>query len=340
MPCLVAAAAARSAFSPLPLARVRGPPSTARMDDCCAAFDPVRVDGWVAWRASHPVRGGTGGVRRTTGVDRPAILEQQSAWSHYSKHDKDGRTIQEWWMMPPPFLAPIADVASVPKGWGEEALTQCSVDPASGGPRTHQHYTNIRRIARLADCHPMVISHEPFELAVGPGRRQATFNVADRATEFHHQSQFGLLHLSLANRVEMIVGCSVGGANQDRLSLQWGPFRRRQQLTSDQESMAQAVFFDLAEAAHKVPRAYAVGFHAAFGCLPPAAPPAAARDIIRVEPWRSSTAAPSTSTSSTSTSTSSMASTAAPSTASAAPSTSSSAWRLTRFWRCRNCSGG
>ena len=143
-------AAARSAFSLLPLALARGPPST-RM---------------------------TGGVRRA-GVARPAILEQQSAWSHYSTRDEVGRIIEEWWM--PPFLVPNADVAPVPKGSGEEALMQCSVDPASGGPETHQHYTNIHRIARLASCHPMVISQEPFELAVGLGRRQATFNSVGRA---------------------------------------------------------------------------------------------------------------------------------------------------------------
>ncbi len=188
-------------------------------------------------------------------------------------------------------------------------------DPASGGPETHQHYTNIHRIARLASCHPMAISQEPFELAVGLGRRQATFNSVGRAIEFH-QSHFDL-RLSLANRVAMIVGRSVDGARQDLLRLWWGPFGGCE-LTSEQESLAQAVFFDVAEAAHEVPRAYTVGFHPAFGCHPPAAPPAAARGI-RVEPWRFSTAAPSISTS---TSTSPMASTAAPSTASAAPSTS------------------
>ncbi len=113
----------------------------------------------------------------------------------------------------------------------------------------------------------------------------------------------------------MIVGFSVDVARPDLLSLWRGPFGGRQ-LASEQESLAQAAFFDVAEAAHEVPRTYANGFHVAFGCHPPVAPPAAARDI-RVEPWRSSTAAPSTSTS-----TSSMASAAAPSTASAAPSTS------------------
>ncbi len=144
-------------------------------------------------------------------------------------------------------------------------------------------------------------------------RRRST---AEAALEFH-QSQFDL-RLSLANHVAMIVGCSVDVARPDLLSLWRGPFWGRQ-LAAEQEPLAQAVFFDVAEAAHEVPRAYAVGFRPAFGCHPPAAPPAAARDIIRVGPWRSSTAAPSISTS---TSTSSMASTAAPSTASAAPSTS------------------
>ena len=63
-----------------------------------------------------------------------------------------GRIQQEWWM--PPFLVPSGPVAPVFGGTGEEALMQCGVDPASGGPM--QHYTNIHRIERLAASHPLV----------------------------------------------------------------------------------------------------------------------------------------------------------------------------------------
>ena len=68
---------------------------------------------------------------------------------------EDGRIHPQWWM--PPFLVPIADVAPVESGTGDEALQQVP-NPASGGSgrRTHMHYTNSERIEGFASTHALV----------------------------------------------------------------------------------------------------------------------------------------------------------------------------------------
>ncbi len=230
--------------------------------DDWSAFDTDFVEQWLDWRASYPVRG-TGGVLRT-GFARPASPEQQSAWSLYTARDPVGRIIQEWWM--PPFLVPIADVAPVPGVFCEQALMQCSVDPASGGPETHQHYTNIHRIACLASCHPRVLWLEPLELAVGRQATTVTFNSVGRAMEEFRQSPFDL-RINVGGCTKIIVGCSVAGAREDLLSLWWAPCEGRD-LSSESESLAQAVFFDVVEAAHQVPLGYAKDFHFVLGLCP------------------------------------------------------------------------
>ncbi len=307
--------------------------------DDWSAFDTDFVERWLDWRASYPVRG-TGGVLRT-GFARPPSPEQQSAWSLYTARDPVGRIIQEWWM--PPFLVPIADVAPVPGVFCEQALMQCSVDPASGGPETHQHYTNIHRIASLANCHPRVV-------ALGRQWPTVTFNSVGRAMEEFRQSPFDL-RINVGGCTKIIVGCSVAGAREDLLSLWWAPCGGRD-LSSESESLAQAVFFDVVEAAHQVPLGYARDFNFVLGLPLPAAQPVAARDI-RVEPGRfpawcsgsatgvpflgaatsvDSTAAPLTASAAPSTSS------AAPATSTAAPS-STSAWLTCCLRRCRNSVG-
>ena len=91
------------------------------------------------------------------------------------------------------------------------------------------------------------------------------------AKKFHHSPYD--LSLEVGSRAGMLVGCSVNDANKDLLSLWWAPptgFKH----TSEQEALAVAVFFDLTEAVHDVPRMYAADYNVASGA-PAAAAPAA-----------------------------------------------------------------
>ena len=129
--------------------------SGANEDDDDHAFDTPICQRWIEWRALHHVRGG---VLRRTYHQRPN-KDDQRAWSWYTKASPDtGRKQQEWWM--PPFLVPIANVACVQGGTPEctqkAVLQQFSTTPASGGPKTQMHYTNIFRVECLARSHPLV----------------------------------------------------------------------------------------------------------------------------------------------------------------------------------------
>ena len=84
-------------------------------DDGGPTFEGAITDRWVAWRAWHPVRA-SGGARRT-GNRRP-IKSEQSEWRHYTSPGPSGGGLQEWWM--PPLLVPIADVALVLGGDGND----------------------------------------------------------------------------------------------------------------------------------------------------------------------------------------------------------------------------
>ena len=207
-------------------------------DEDYSAFDTLLASRWIKWRAEFPVCG-SGGVRITK-RNRPSKGEQR-LWHLYTNLNQEGRTHQEWWM--PPFLVPIAEVAAVQgetPGTTEKAvLLQFSDDPGSGGPKTQQQYTNIHRIECLARSHPLVWM-----------------------VQRHKETK--ALRLSLGPRVEMLVGCSVNGAGQGLLSLWWSAAPKCKH-TPEQESLARAVFLDLAEARHDVPSMYEADFRAASG---------------------------------------------------------------------------
>ena len=119
--------------------------------------------------------------------------------------------------------------------------------PQFGRRKTLQHYTNIHRIECLARSHPLVLKveyHNPHKAA-----DPSTFDQWGRAVKFHQSPHD--LRLAVGSRVEMLVGCSVQGAAQGLLSLWWCA-AAGYQLTKEQESLAQAVFFDLVEAAHNL----------------------------------------------------------------------------------------
>ena len=102
----------------------------------------------------------------------------------------------------PPFLVPIAVVAPVQAGTGEEALQQVP-DPASAGTSLkYQHYTNIHRMERLATTHALVTTvdrHKPTK-QLDPSKHDKY----GRATSYH-QSPYDL-KLCLGSRADMLVG--------------------------------------------------------------------------------------------------------------------------------------
>ena len=140
-----------------------------------------------------------------------------------------------------PFLVPIEDVAVVRGGTTgltvNAVLQQFPEDPASGGPKTQQHFTNIHRIECLARSHPLVRKVELYNPA--KALDDSKYNNFGRAVAYH-QSPHDLL-LSLGSSVGMVVGCSVNGARAGLLSLWWSPAKGCK-LTQEQESLAQAVF--------------------------------------------------------------------------------------------------
>ena len=220
-------------------------------DPAYPAFDAI-TERWVAWRHVYPVRA-SGGVRHT-GKVRPTRLEQRE-WCCYTTKGPTGRIQQEWWM--PPFLVPIADVARV-QGRTQDCtqkavLPQFSNSPASGGPKTRQHYTNIFRVECLARSHPLVWMVQRHKETKALDKSK--YDKFGRAVKFHQSPHD--LRLSLESRVEMLVGCSVNGAGQGLLSLWWSAAPKCKH-TPEQESLARAVFLDLAEAAHDVPSMYAL----------------------------------------------------------------------------------
>ena len=239
--------------------RPKSPPRTWQPKAAASGADDSGLDlgnmrRWVVFRAEFPVRADWA---RRTDQKKPTKADQK-AWCHYrTLCPSNGRVQQEWLLTP--FLVPIAEKADV-EGPPQEALKQYSDDPASGGTLTQEHYTNIHRVRRLAEKHPLVLDVKPCNLL--KGLDEVVTNKFGRATKFH-QSPMDL-SLTLGHRVEIHVGVTVNKVKCDLLSLWWAP-AAKQQLTQEQESLARTVFFDLAEADHAVPSIYAADYNAASG---------------------------------------------------------------------------
>ena len=194
------------------------------------------------FRAKFPVRGEV----TWTNKMRPGRSEQVP-WDHYRQFraGKTARVDQEWWM--PPLLVPLANKTAVGLS-GDEALWQ---GPASGGgQRVVEHYTNIHRIEKLAEEHPLVIGQE----RVTKPSAKTIFDKNRRAVK-GHQSEWNL-RLYANHDVHMDVGVTAHDASADLLSLWWKPAANTR-FNQEQESLARAVFMDVAEGYHLTPDTYA-----------------------------------------------------------------------------------
>ena len=87
----------------------------------------------------------------------------------------------------PPFLVPIANVACVQGGTPEctqkAVLQQFSTTPASGGPKTQMHYTNIFRVECLARSHPLVNKVEKHKISKLSDAKKAELRQVVRKAE-------------------------------------------------------------------------------------------------------------------------------------------------------------
>ena len=188
---------------------------------------------WVDFRHKFPVRA----VRPVMFTNKPRPRPGgQTAWHHYCQQ-RPGvvpRVQQEWWM--PSFLVPFADKADVGVS-PEEALYK-----APGG---QEEYTNIHRIRKLADEHPLV--HRVLLRDTDKAQHKIVKNAIGRATKYH-QSPWNL-YLHVYNSVHITVGCTVNGAAGHLLSLWWRP-EGKQKLNRKQEFLARAVFGDVVEGFH------------------------------------------------------------------------------------------
>ncbi len=169
-------------------------------------------------------------------------------------------------------------------------MTQVSIDPASGGSPptvkdnrpggalTHQHYTDLQRITRLAGCHPMVATVAARKVSEKSKGGPTVYDAIGRAVK-RHQSPWDL-DVQLGPGAVMQIGCSVHGADDKLLSLWWAPGSGT--FTPEMEELARAIFFDLVEGEHLVPRTYAADFRAASGAS--GGRPAAASDAWEAPP--------------------------------------------------------
>ena len=231
-----------------------------------AGLDPVLARDWVAFRDRFPARGAS-----VTWTDKPRPgKSEQTCWHHYCQLRQAGknqggsrlRVGQEWWL--PPFLVPFAGKADValPQDqalWQGPATTQ---PEHTGGEEVYEHYTNIHRIERLAEEHPLVLSVAKFKIEKMWDK--AIRNDIGRATKYHHSPWDLLLHV--CHCVEMVVGCSTHDCAAGLLSLWWKP-ASGEKLSAEQESVARAVFFDLVEGPHLCPSMYDLELRTAAGQL-------------------------------------------------------------------------
>ncbi|CAK0838141.1 unnamed protein product, partial [Prorocentrum cordatum] len=162
--------------------------------------------------------------------------------------------------------------AGAPSAWKHQwqggALPEYSAaSGAAGGPLTHMRCANVHGIWASAPARPMVIASQKYK--ADKERDPAEFDQFGRAVKYH-QSIFDLI-LSASARVEMLIGCSVNdaakrvsGRTSGLLGLWWRPAPRKK-LSRGQGDVARSVFFDLVEAAHRVPDMCAAEYDALSG---------------------------------------------------------------------------
>ena len=173
------------------------------------------------FRAKFPVRGEV----TWTNKMRPGRSEQVP-WDHYRQFraGKVARVDQEWWM--PPLLVPLANKTAVGLS-GDEALWQ---GPAASGGQRVEHYTNIYRIEKLAEEHPLVLG---VDRLTKPSAK-TIWDKNGRAVK-GHQSEWNL-RLYANHDVHMGVGVTANDASADLLSLWWMPVGYNRFNHQEQES--------------------------------------------------------------------------------------------------------
>ena len=168
-------------------------------------YDIEQAKQWIGYRNKFPAREGAQ-VLSCTRMTRPNKGDQQQ-WHHY-RQLRDNREVgQEWWL--PPFLLPVCPKkGAVKMDKPEHALQQCPAHPAPGGQMAMEHFTNIHRIKKLADQHPMVLMVVDHKVAEKAKTKQVLNEEGRVKKKGGHQSLMDL-RLTLSFGVEFIVGCSV-----------------------------------------------------------------------------------------------------------------------------------
>ena len=199
-------------------------PKAMEDDTDITAGDELRLD-WKAriirdFRQRFPIRA-SGGITRA-GTDKPG-KDDQRPWTIYqqtrrsalaNKHSQ--RQISQQWLLVPTLL-PVQ---------GSRPTQSLTDDPKMGlfnilkAGRQMEHYTNIHRVAHLAQAHPLVQAvrkHKP-EKELDDSR----FDLDGRCWKYH-QSPWDL-HVTLAaSGAEMLVGLTTSEAAVHLLSLWWSP---------------------------------------------------------------------------------------------------------------------
>ena len=173
------------------------------------------------FREQFPIRA-SGGIIRA-GRDRPK-KDHQKPWTVYEQTRSSAQGIftprqvtQQWFLVPT--LLPIQE--------GSSPTPSFTDDPAMGlfrvrkeGRGEMEHYTNIRRVAHLAEAHPLVQNvrqHKP-DKQLDPSQ----FDIDGRAVKYH-QSPWDLRVTLAASGAQMIVGVSAEKTAIPLLSLWWHP---------------------------------------------------------------------------------------------------------------------
>ena len=162
----------------------------------------------------------------------------------YKSVNRNDGHLQQEWMMVPVLIDGLPDRNSVHGYVPEHNIWQCP-------GKQQMHYTSIWRIWYLAAKHPFVDEAEQVK------KPPATHNVdreTGRATK-GHQSEFNISITLAASGAKMLVGLTANATNKSLLALWWSPgkgcFTDHNQL-----AIAESIFYDIAEAEHKVPQMF------------------------------------------------------------------------------------
>ena len=146
--------------------------------------------------------------------------------------------------MVPILIDGVPDRNSVPGYVPNHNIWQCP-------GKKQMHYTSIWRILYLAANHPFVDEAQPVNKVPAPHNVDRE---TGRATK-GHQSEFNISITLAASGAKMTVGLTANATNKSLLALWWSPGRGCF-TDHNQLAIAESIFYDIAEAQHKVPRIF------------------------------------------------------------------------------------